>query len=95
MRKLTQGELAQRAGLPATAISHFEGDARKPSFDSLRRLANALDVTTDWLVGRTDNPAGSGTSTKLHRDLQNMSDADRQTVTMLVEALKKKNKQGG
>lgn len=94
VRKITQGQLAQIAGLPATAISHFEADARKPSFDSLRRLANALDVTTDWLLGRSDDPGASGTTTKLHRDLQNMSDTDRQTVELLVKALTEKQKKG-
>lgn len=94
MRKITQGKLAEMAGLPATAISHFEADARKPSFDSLRRLANALDVTTDWLLGRTDEPGGSGAVSQLHRDLQNMSEADIQTVELLVKALADKNKPG-
>ena len=36
----------------ASAISHFETGTRKPSFDNLRRLADALDVTTDYLLGR-------------------------------------------
>jgi transcriptional regulator with XRE-family HTH domain len=87
VRGLNQGQLAARAGLPATAISHFEADARKPSFDSLRRLANALDVTTDWLLGRTDDPGSSGPTTQLHRDLQNMTDDDLATVQLLVKAL--------
>ncbi len=94
LRQLTQAQLAHTAGLPQTAISHFEADARKPSFDSLRRLANALNVTTDWLLGRTDDPGGSGATTQLHRDLQNMSDSDRQTVELLVKAMADKSRKG-
>ena len=94
MRKITQGKLAEAAGLPATAISHFEADARKPSFDSLRRLANALDVTTDWLLGRTEELGASASAAQFHRDLQKMSDADRATVELLVKALANKNKAG-
>lgn len=94
VRKMTQSELALRAGLPQTAISHFESDARKPSFDSLRRLANALDVTTDWLLARTDDPGAFGAVSQMNRHLQNMSDADRQTVELLVQALANKRIKG-
>src|SRR5258705_3782374 len=45
-RGLTQGELAQKAGLQPSAVSHFETGVRKPSFDNLRLLADTLDVTT-------------------------------------------------
>ena len=53
-RGLTQGELAERAGLQPSAISHFETGARKPSFDNLRLLADTLDVATDYLLGPTN-----------------------------------------
>lgn len=48
MRKWSQAELATRADMPPSSIAHFENGPRKPSFDALRRLANALDVTTDY-----------------------------------------------
>lgn len=35
-------------------ISHFETGTRRPSFDNLVRLVNALDVSADYLLGRTD-----------------------------------------
>src|SRR5258707_600002 len=59
-RKLSQSELAQRAGLQPSAVSHFEAGRRAPSFDNLKRLANALDVTTDYLLGRTEEVASTG-----------------------------------
>ena len=64
LRAWSQGDLGQKAGMPGSSIAHFETGARKPSFDSLRRLANALEVTTDYLLGRVDEPglsqAGEG-----------------------------------
>lgn len=53
-RGFTQMELAERAGLKQSAISHFETGARKPSFDNLRLVADSLDVATDYLLGRID-----------------------------------------
>ena len=57
-RKLNQEEFAKKSGFKPAAISHFETGARKPSFDNLRRLADALNVTADYLLGRTDDPEG-------------------------------------
>ena len=56
LRGMSQVELAKATGLPPSSIAHFEGGGRKPSFDNLRKLANALNVTTDYLVGRVDEP---------------------------------------
>ena len=43
--ELSQEELAREAKLPLGTISHFESGSRKPSFDNLRRLADALGIT--------------------------------------------------
>ena len=60
IRDLTQSELSTRSGLQPSAISHFEAGTRKPSFENLRRLATALEVTTDYLLGRVDDPISVG-----------------------------------
>jgi transcriptional regulator with XRE-family HTH domain len=78
LRALEQAELAAKSGLPPTSISHFEGGSRKPSFDNLRRLAEALDVTTDYLMGRADEPGVSTVSDQIYRDIQNLTDGDRE-----------------
>ncbi|MEH7248737.1 XRE family transcriptional regulator [Neobacillus niacini] len=48
--KLTQSDLAKKAGLQPPAISQYESGARSPSFEALRKLSNALDVSTDYLM---------------------------------------------
>ena len=86
-RGLNQGELASRAGLQASAISHFETGTRKPSFDNLRRLADALDVTTDYLLGRvTDSQVLAGAD-KLYRDLDRLTANDRDIAKDFLEML--------
>jgi transcriptional regulator with XRE-family HTH domain len=54
VRGLTQAELGARARLAAAAVSHFETGQRGPSLESLLRLADALDVSVDVLLGRVD-----------------------------------------
>lgn len=52
LRKLTQAELGARAGIAAASISHFETGQRAPSLDSLVKLADALCISVDALLGR-------------------------------------------
>ena len=56
---LEQAELSVLSGIPATSISHFEAGRRKPSLVNLRNLADALKVSVDYLLGRTNNPRGA------------------------------------
>lgn len=52
MRGLTQAELGLRAGMAPASVSHFETSQRVPSLDSLVKLADGLEVSTDLLLGR-------------------------------------------
>lgn len=87
LRGFNQGELARGSGLQASAISHFETSARKPSFDNLKRLADALDVTTDYLLGRVDDPTALSGADRLHRHLGRLRGEDRNVAEEIIEML--------
>ena len=92
-RELSQGELANRAGLQASAVSHFETGARKPSFDNLRRLGATLKITTDYLLGRVDDMEGaSGSADKLHRHYSGLSAEYQEMADEFMQMLAKKPK---
>lgn len=93
IRNWNQTDLATKAGLPPSSIAHFEGGKRKPSFDTLRRLANALEVTTDYLLGRTDQPALSESGDPLFRDVSKLTGNDRELAKDFVEMLAKRNQE--
>ncbi len=42
--------------MPPGSIVHFETGTRKSFFESLRKLAIALEITTDYLLGTVDQP---------------------------------------
>lgn len=90
LREMKQNELAEKAKLPPTSIAHFEAGSRKPSFDNLRRLANALEVTTDYLLGRVDNPGLAEAGDPLYRDVGKLSGRDRELAKDFLEMLAKK-----
>ncbi|MCY8144343.1 helix-turn-helix transcriptional regulator [Bacillus haynesii] len=52
---LTQEELAKRVKTTKGTISNYENGYSTPSNEMLSDLADALDTTTDFLLGRTDN----------------------------------------
>jgi len=95
LRGITQAELAVKAGLPAASVSHFESGPRKPSFDNLKALASALDVTTDYLLGRSDTPEASAeTIGRLHRDLGKLTEQDLKLATDFLDLLVQRKTKG-
>jgi len=91
-RDLSQGELATRARLQPSAISHFETGARKPSFDNLRRLADALNVTTDYLLGRVTEFEALAGADRMYRDIDRLTTGDREFTEIIIKALGDKAK---
>ncbi|WMW42147.1 helix-turn-helix transcriptional regulator [Bacillus subtilis] len=53
-RGLTQTGLAHKVKTTKGTISNYENGHSTPSNEMLRDLADALDTTTDYLLGRTD-----------------------------------------
>lgn len=49
-KEITQNELSQISGIPASIISLFEKGHRKPSFNNLVKLCKALEVSSDYLL---------------------------------------------
>ena len=48
---MTQAELANKLGIPYQSISQWERDLRNPKYDTLKKIAEALDVFWLDLVG--------------------------------------------
>jgi len=89
---LSQADLASKSGLQPSAISHFETNNRAPSFENLKKLADALSVTIDYLIGRAEEPKGSSPKVdKLFRDFNAMSSEDQESFVEFAAILARKN----
>ena len=53
-KKLSQNELGKQAGTSGDLIGRYERDEVKPSIEVAVKIANALEVSLDYLVGSTD-----------------------------------------
>jgi len=91
---MSQTDLAKRAGLQPSAVSHFASGARTPSFDNLCRVADALGVSTDYLVGRSDAPTAVtyGVGTSGADQLAGLTNEQRDIVKDFVRVLVKRSR---
>lgn len=57
---INQAELCRRSGLKSGHVSPYlnEKADRDPRLSTASKIAEALDVSLDYLAGRTDNPLG-------------------------------------
>ena len=84
---LTQKELAIRSGITEASMSKYLSGERTPRIDVIINLAHALEITTDELLGETDNNIRNDffkTKTVLARGLENMSDDDKAKLITLI-----------
>ncbi len=52
---LTQQQFAELINLKNSTISLYENEKRQPEFQTLVKIADYFNVTTDWLFGRVNN----------------------------------------
>ncbi|MBK8772683.1 MAG: helix-turn-helix transcriptional regulator [Rhizobiales bacterium] len=57
--KLTAGQIAVALGFSDVFIYQLESGVKKPSLDTLIRLARRYKTSTDYLLGLTDDPSPS------------------------------------
>lgn len=67
-RGLSQTDLSERADVSKRQIGRYEHGKGDPTSDTLARIARALDVSGDYLIGLTDAPRSYVQSTDLTED---------------------------
>jgi len=90
-KDISQTELGLRAGLHYTHIGRFERGASRPGGDTLRRLADALDVTSDYLLeGAPDDAARAKVADRellrQFREVERLPDEDKHVIKTLLDA---------
>lgn len=56
-KKLTHQNMADSLGITRQGYGYYENGKREPDLNTLQKLADLLETTTDYLLGRTDDPA--------------------------------------
>ncbi|WP_025950435.1 helix-turn-helix domain-containing protein [Geobacillus thermocatenulatus] len=59
-KKLTHQDMADFLGITRQGYSKYENGQSQPDIDTINKLAEFFNVTTDYLLGRTDDPNPPG-----------------------------------
>lgn len=83
---ISQADLGKRVETSGDIIGRYERDEVKPSIEVVIRMADALEVSLDYLVGKTDMELDSSTLNRI-REVSMLPEQDKQQVFMVVDAL--------
>lgn len=81
-KNLTQKQLASLIGVQNSVISFYEVGERVPSPEIIIKLATALHVSSDYLLGIEKNES---------IDVSGLDEHDKMLVRSLVDTLRSKN----
>lgn len=82
---MRQIDLSRKSGLPKAQISQYQSGKYEPMQDALYKLAKALSVNVEWLMGH-DVPMGDIDINQLFNQL---SLTDQQKILDVIKAMLK------
>lgn len=90
-KKMSQDDLGQLLGVHGAVIGRYERDEVKPSIDVAAGIAEALEVSLDYLVGNSDLLLDK-TILKRITDIQKLDKDEREHVFALLDAFLRDSK---
>lgn len=84
-KKISQDELGKTLNVVGAVIGRYERDEVKPSIDTAAAIAEALEVSLDYLVGNTDLLFDK-LIVKRMNDIQKLDKQEREHVNALLDA---------
>lgn len=84
----SQKELAAKIGVTESAMSYYIKGTRTPRSDVLSRVATALNTSTDYLLGKSNNPAVQKENCDLQYLQRNLRKMDEEQLKRAETILK-------
>ena len=99
-RNLSQQQLSEALNVSKSRISMYEQGERQPNLEMLVSIANYFNVSTDYLLGRSDGSSATSTlnaneSKELKTLINTVKDLDPENIKLLnkvAKAIKRNNK---
>jgi transcriptional regulator with XRE-family HTH domain len=79
-------KLAKQAGIHTNILGRYERGEAKPSIDIALKLAEALEVSLDYLVGKDDLNMDLGVLNKV-LTIQKLPEIDREHILFTLDAM--------
>ena len=88
---LSQADLGKAVGTSGDIIGRYERDEEKPSIEVVIKIADTLEVSIDYLVGKTKVELDNKLLKKI-QDIQKLSAEDKAHVFALMDAFLQSHK---
>lgn len=96
---VTMKRLGEIIGVSEGAVSQYENGKRQPDYETLKKIADFFNVSTDYLLGRADNPPQSvdqqleGVDFALYGEIKDLTEAEKQDILNFVKFTKSQRKE--
>jgi transcriptional regulator with XRE-family HTH domain len=85
-KEMSQAELGKLSGVNGDIVGKYERDEMKPSIETAKKLADALEVSLDYLVGGELKVLDKKTLKRL-QDIEKLPDVDKQNIFYTLDNL--------
>ena len=92
VRKMTQEELAKLLNTSISVIGKYKRDEAPPSIEAAKKIADAFEVSLDYLEGEGINSSFDKKTVKRIQDIEKLEDQEREHVFAMLDAFLAKNK---
>ena len=91
LKNLSQSQLAKNIEVSREIIGRYERNDATPSIDVAKRIAEALDVSLDYLVGNSEQKLDTDTRNKI-QEINKLKPEDKKMVFTFLDAFITKTK---
>jgi len=85
-QKIAQNELAKKIGIHPNVLGRYEREETKPSIDMAVKIANALGVSLDYLLGKADVKISQDILNKV-LSIQTLPEEDKKCIMYSLDGL--------
>ena len=86
-KKISQAEIGKRANINGDIVGKYERDEMKPSIDTAKKLADALDISLDYLVGDADLRVLDKKTMQRLEDIEKLPSEDKNNIFYTIDNL--------
>jgi transcriptional regulator with XRE-family HTH domain len=85
-KNMSQADLGKLSGVNGDIVGKYERDEMKPSIDTAKKIADALEVSLDYLVGGEMKVLDKKTLKRL-QDIEKLPENDKQNIFYTLDSL--------
>jgi len=86
-KKVSQAELGKLSGVNGDIVGKYERDEMKPSIETAKKLADALEVSLDYLVGEGHLKVLDKKTLRRLEDIEALPTTDKEHIFYTLDGL--------